>query len=157
MDEEGDAERAAQWDLAAADAAYKAQVEAALAHQRAVEEEHRLLLEQLEVLSCLSHHTHCLNCMLCLLFAQPLQNNDSLHSALASSLKFVLVKSLLRAMHSHLPINGQALLLLLLIQPQKMKAFVICWTNYCSHEHRMRCLSLVHCAYPKPLTDIKEV
>ena len=51
MDEEGDAERAAQWDLAAADAAYKAQVEAALAHQRAVEEEHRLLLEQLEVLN----------------------------------------------------------------------------------------------------------
>ena len=50
MDEEGDAERAAQWDLAAADAAYKAQVEAALAQQRAVEEEHRLLLEQLEVL-----------------------------------------------------------------------------------------------------------
>lgn len=49
MDEEGDAERAAQWDLAAADAAYKAQVEAALAQQRAVEEEHRLLLEQLEV------------------------------------------------------------------------------------------------------------
>ncbi|KAL0041297.1 hypothetical protein WJX77_011458 [Trebouxia sp. C0004] len=48
MDEEGDAERAAQWDLAAADAAYKAQVEAALAHQRAVEEEQRLLLEQLE-------------------------------------------------------------------------------------------------------------
>ncbi|KAL3134959.1 Pharynx and intestine in excess protein 1 [Trebouxia sp. C0010 RCD-2024] len=48
MDEEGDAERAAQWDLAAADAAYKAQVEAALAQQRAVEEEHRLLLEQLE-------------------------------------------------------------------------------------------------------------
>ena len=51
MDEEGDAERAAQWDLAAADAAYKAQVEAALAHQRAVEEEHCLLLEQLEVLN----------------------------------------------------------------------------------------------------------
>ncbi len=49
MDEEGDAERAAQWDLAAADAAYKAQVEAALAQQRAVEEEQRLLLEQLEV------------------------------------------------------------------------------------------------------------
>ncbi|KAL0043449.1 hypothetical protein WJX79_004963 [Trebouxia sp. C0005] len=48
MDEEGDAERAAQWDLAAADAAYKAQVEAALAQQRAVEEEQRLLLEQLE-------------------------------------------------------------------------------------------------------------
>jgi hypothetical protein len=49
MDEEGDAERAAQWDLAAADAAYKAQVEAALAQQRAVEEEQRLLMEQLEV------------------------------------------------------------------------------------------------------------
>ena len=49
MDEEGDAERAAQWDLTAADAAYKAQVEAALAQQRAVEEEQRLLLEQLEV------------------------------------------------------------------------------------------------------------
>lgn len=49
MDEEGDAERAAQWDLAAADVAYKAQVEAALAQQRAVEEEQRLLLEQLEV------------------------------------------------------------------------------------------------------------
>ncbi|KAL0045752.1 hypothetical protein WJX82_003498 [Trebouxia sp. C0006] len=48
MDEEGDAERAAQWDLAAADAAYKAQVEAALAQQRAVEEEQRLLMEQLE-------------------------------------------------------------------------------------------------------------
>ncbi len=64
MDEEGDAERAAQWDLAAADAAYKAQVEAAQAQQRAVEEEQRLLLEQLEV--------HCedqssFNCMcLCL-------------------------------------------------------------------------------------------
>ena len=50
MDEEGDAERAAQWDLAAADVAYKAQVEAALAQQRAVEEEQRLLIEQLEVL-----------------------------------------------------------------------------------------------------------
>lgn len=49
MDEEGDAERAAEWDLAAADAAYKAQVQAALAHQQAVEEEERLLLEQLEV------------------------------------------------------------------------------------------------------------
>lgn len=55
MDEEGDAERAAQWDLAAADAAYKAQVEAALAQQRAVEEEQRLLLEQLEVLNRLPH------------------------------------------------------------------------------------------------------
>ena len=49
MDEEGDAERAALWDLGAADAAYRAQVEAALAQQRAVEEEQRLLLEQLEV------------------------------------------------------------------------------------------------------------
>lgn len=49
MDEEGDAERAAQWDLAAADVAYKAQVEAALAQQRAAEEEQRLLIEQLEV------------------------------------------------------------------------------------------------------------
>lgn len=49
MDEEGDAERAALWDLGAADAAYKAQVEAALAQQRAVEEEQRLLIEQLEV------------------------------------------------------------------------------------------------------------
>lgn len=58
MDEEGDAERAAQWDLAAADAAYKAQVEAALAHQRAVEEEQRLLLEQLEV-SQTTEDTHC--------------------------------------------------------------------------------------------------
>lgn len=57
MDEEGDAERAAQWDLAAADAAYKAQVEAALAQQRAVEEEQRLLLEQLEVLNHLTTHT----------------------------------------------------------------------------------------------------
>ena len=58
MDEEGDAERAAQWDLAAADTAYKAQVEAALAQQRAVEEEQRLLLEQLEVLNH-SPHTFC--------------------------------------------------------------------------------------------------
>ena len=49
MDEEGDAERAAQWDMAAADAAYKAQVEAALAQQTAAEEEQRLLIEQLEV------------------------------------------------------------------------------------------------------------
>ena len=49
MDEEGDAERAAQWNLAEADVAYKAQVEAALAQQRAAEEEQRMLLEQLEV------------------------------------------------------------------------------------------------------------
>lgn len=49
MDEEGDAERAAQWDLAAADTAYKAQVEAAMEQQRAAEEEQRLLIEQLEV------------------------------------------------------------------------------------------------------------
>ena len=56
MDEEADAERAAQWDLAAADAAYKAQVEAALAQQTAAEEEQRLLIEQLEVCACMSLH-----------------------------------------------------------------------------------------------------
>lgn len=59
MDEEGDAERAALWDLGAADAAYKAQVEAALAQQRAVEEEQRLLLEQLEVACRIPLHCCC--------------------------------------------------------------------------------------------------
>ena len=59
MDEEGDAERAALWDLGAADAAYKAQVEAALAQQRAVEEEQRMLLEQLEVAYQIPLHCCC--------------------------------------------------------------------------------------------------
>lgn len=49
MDEEGDVDRAAHWDLAAADAAYKAQVEAALAQQQAGEEEARKAWERLEV------------------------------------------------------------------------------------------------------------
>lgn len=49
MDEEGDVDRAAYWDLAAADAAYKAQVEAALAQQQADEEAQRKAWERLEV------------------------------------------------------------------------------------------------------------
>lgn len=42
MDEDGEAQRIAEWDQAAADAAYRAQVQRAAAQQALLEEQHSL-------------------------------------------------------------------------------------------------------------------